>query len=160
MDTLRKIKSYLSWKRFFIIATVIILLIIAVSVYKTYLVPMMNPTYAPNKEFIEVDEADKDAELIIFTVDWCPYCKKAMPIWDEFKKEYDGKKIQGYNIIFRTINCTDENDTEVTDMLSKYNVEGYPTIKLLKNGEVIAYDAKPELETLQQFLQTVLSDKQ
>ena len=39
----------------------------------------------------------------------------------------------------------------------KYNIDGYPTIKLLKDGDAITYDAKPEFETLQQFLQTVLA---
>ena len=38
----------------------------------------------------------------------------------------------------------------------KYNVEGFPTIKLLKDGQVIEYDAKPTKETLTQFLNTVL----
>ena len=44
----------------------------------------------------------------------------------------------------------------VNKMMNKYNVEGYPTIKLLKDGQVIEYDAKPSKETLTQFLNTVL----
>ena len=118
----------------------------------------MNPTYAPNKEFIEKGEEENDAELLIFTVDWCPYCKKAMPVWKKFQAEYNGKTINGYNLNFRTINCTDENDAEVKELLNKYSVDGYPTIKLLKDGDAITYDAKPEFNTLQQFLQTVLEN--
>jgi hypothetical protein len=41
-------------------------------------------------------------------------------------------------------------------MMNKYNVEGYPTIKLIKDGQVIEYDAKPSKETLTKFLNTVL----
>lgn len=156
METLKKLRSYLSWKLFFIMVAIVILIVAIVFVYKKYLVPKMNPTYAPNKEFIEKSDEASDAELLIFTVDWCPYCKKAMPIWKKFKEEYDGKTINGYNLNFRTINCTDENDAEVKDMLNKYSVDGYPTIKLLKDGDAITYDAKPEFNTLQQFLQTVL----
>lgn len=156
METLKKLRSYLSWKLFFIMVAIVILIVAIVFVYKKYLVPKMNPTYAPNKEFIEKSDEVSDAELLIFTVDWCPYCKKAMPIWKKFKEEYDGKTINGYNLNFRTINCTDENDAEVKDMLNKYSVDGYPTIKLLKDGDAITYDAKPEFNTLQQFLQTVL----
>jgi hypothetical protein len=37
-------------------------------------------------------------------------------------------------------------------MANKYNVVGYPTIKLVKNDKVFEYDAKPELESLNQFL--------
>jgi thiol-disulfide isomerase/thioredoxin len=156
METLKKLRSYLSLKLFFIMVAIVILIVAIVFVYKKYLVPKMNPTYAPNKEFIDKGEDSSDAELLIFTVDWCPYCKKAMPVWKKFKEEYNGKTINGYNLNFRTINCTDENDAEVKDMLNKYNIDGYPTIKLLKDGDAITYDAKPEFNTLQQFLQTVL----
>jgi hypothetical protein len=41
-------------------------------------------------------------------------------------------------------------------MMDKYSVEGYPTIKLLKDGQVIEYDAKIDKKTLEQFLNTVL----
>ena len=158
METLKKLRSYLSWKLFFIMVAIVILIVAIVFVYKKYLVPKMNPTYAPNKEFIEKGEEEKDAELLIFTVDWCPYCKKAMPVWKKFQAEYNGKTINGYNLNFRTINCTDENDAEVKELLNKYSVDGYPTIKLLKDGDAITYDAKPEFNTLQQFLQTVLEN--
>lgn len=158
MDTLRKARSYLSWKLFFIIVTIALLIAAIIYVYKNYLVPKMNPTYAPNKEFVDKDDDDREAEIMIFTVDWCPYCKKAIPVWDKFQKEYEGRKINGYTLYFRTINCTDENDAEVKDLLNRYNIDGYPTIKLIKDGEPISFDAKPEFETLQQFLQTVLSN--
>ena len=158
MDTLRKAGSYLSWKLFFIIVTIALLIAAIVYVYKNYLVPKMNPTYAPNKEFVDKDDDDRETEIMIFTVDWCPYCKKAIPVWDKFQKEYEGRKINGYTLYFRTINCTDENDAEVKDLLNRYNIDGYPTIKLIKDGEPISFDAKPEFETLQQFLQTVLSN--
>ena len=158
METLKKVRSYFSWKLFFIMVAIVILIAAIVFVYKKYLVPKMNPTYAPNKEFIEKSDEEKDAELLIFTVDWCPYCKKAMPVWKKFQAEYDGKTINGYNLNFRTINCTDENDAEVKEMLNKYGIDGYPTIKLLKDGDAITYDAKPEFNTLQQFLQTVLEN--
>jgi hypothetical protein len=44
----------------------------------------------------------------------------------------------------------------VEQMMDKYKIEGYPTIKLLKDGQVIEYDAKPSKDTLTQFLNTVL----
>ena len=65
------------------------------------------------------------------------------------------KMINGYKIIFTEINCSEET-AEVDKMMNQYNVEGYPTIKLLKDGQIIEYDAKPSKETLTQFLNTVL----
>jgi hypothetical protein len=40
--------------------------------------------------------------------------------------------------------------------MDKYNIEGYPTIKLIKDNQVIEYDAKPTKLTMEQFLITVL----
>ena len=150
-----------AWK-FILILVAVVLLIIAIHyVWKNYVSPKLNPTYVANKEFTGTGAEGDDsnvAYLKMFVVDWCPYCKKAIPVWDKFQKEYEGRKINGYTLYFRTINCTDENDAEVKDLLNRYNIDGYPTIKLIKDGEPISFDAKPEFETLQQFLQTVLSN--
>jgi hypothetical protein len=95
------------------------------------------------------------AELLLFYVNWCPHCKTAKPIWNELKTEYENKTINGYKVIFTEIDCTTET-AEIEQMVNKYNIEGYPTIKLLKDGQVIEYDAKPSKATLEQFLNTVL----
>ena len=92
---------------------------------------------------------------MLFSVDWCPHCKKAKPIWEELKTEYENKTVNGYTIIFTDIDCTNETP-EIEKIITKYKIEGYPTIKLLKNGQVIEYDAKPSKATLEEFLNTVL----
>jgi thiol-disulfide isomerase/thioredoxin len=99
--------------------------------------------------------SNKTATLMLFYVDWCPHCKTAKPAWNNIKSEYENKTINGYKVIFTEVNCTDET-AEVEQMMNKYNIEGFPTIKLLKDGQVIEYDAKPTKETLTQFLNTVL----
>jgi thiol-disulfide isomerase/thioredoxin len=99
--------------------------------------------------------SSKQAELMLFYADWCPHCKTAKPIWNELKSEYQNKTINGYNVLFTEINCTNEN-AETEQMMNKYNIEGFPTIKLLKDGQIIEYDAKPAKDTLKEFLNTVL----
>jgi thiol-disulfide isomerase/thioredoxin len=99
--------------------------------------------------------SSKEAEILLFYVDWCPHCKTAKPAWEEIKAQYENKTINGYTVIFTEINCTEETE-EITQMMNKYNIEGFPTIKLLKDGQVIEYDAKPTKDTLDQFLNTVL----
>jgi thiol-disulfide isomerase/thioredoxin len=106
-------------------------------------------------ENIENSDASKQAELILFSVDWCPHCKTAKPIWEELKTEYDNKTINGYTVLFTDINCTNETP-EIEKMIATYKIEGYPTIKLLKDGKVIEYDAKPSKSTLTEFLNSVL----
>jgi thiol-disulfide isomerase/thioredoxin len=96
-------------------------------------------------------EGDKNAQLFLFKVDWCPHCKKAKPVFDEVEKELNGKQINGYTVSFKTVDCEAE-----PDMADKFKIEGYPTIKLVKDGQVIEYDAKPEKEKIKEFLDTVL----
>jgi len=94
---------------------------------------------------------DKSAQLYLFKVDWCPHCKTAKPVFDEVEKELNGRPINGYVVTFKTVDCEAE-----PDMADKFKVDGYPTIKLVKNGEVIEYDAKPEKDKIIEFLMTVL----
>jgi thiol-disulfide isomerase/thioredoxin len=95
---------------------------------------------------------NKTAEILFFYTDWCPHCTSAKPEWNSFKEE---TKTNGYNITFNEINCTKETPKSEA-MMEKYKVEGFPTIKLLANGKVYDFDAKPTKETLSKFLNTVL----
>jgi thiol-disulfide isomerase/thioredoxin len=92
---------------------------------------------------------------MLFYVDWCPHCKSAKPAWNDLKAEYENKAINGYKVIFTEVDCTNET-AEVSQLMDQYKIEGYPTIKLLKDAQVIEYDAKPTKDTLVQFLKTVL----
>ena len=100
-------------------------------------------------------ESTSDVEILFFYTDWCPYCKTAKPEWNKVKEELDGTKLKSYNLIFKDINCTNENK-ENSALMTTYKIEGYPTIKLIKNNEVIDYDAKPNSETLKQFIESVV----
>ena len=90
--------------------------------------------------------------MMIFTVDWCPHSKKAIPIWNEIKEEYNNKVFNGYKLVFSQINGEDN-----PAMADKYKVDGYPTIKLLKDNQVIEYDAKPSIAHLKEFLNSTLA---
>jgi thiol-disulfide isomerase/thioredoxin len=139
-----------------IIIAVILFAIIAGVYYYYYMMPKMNAKYQPNSENVqESTSGNSTAEVLFFYADWCPHCKTAKPIWNDLKAEYENKTINGYKVVFTDVNCSEET-AEVDKMMNQYNVEGYPTIKLLKDGQIIEYDAKPSKETLTQFLNTVL----
>jgi thiol-disulfide isomerase/thioredoxin len=138
-----------------ILMVVIIFLCIAIYLYNKYVTPMLEPEFVSNKEFTDKDDEKENVEnveIIIFTVEWCPHSKKAIPIWNEFKETYPDKTYNGYKLVFTEING--EENSEIAD---KYKVEGYPTIKLLKGNQIIEYDAKPSLPHLQEFLQSTLN---
>ena len=99
--------------------------------------------------------APSEAIIILFSVDWCPHCKTAKPEWEQAKQELNGKVINGYTVVFNEVDCTSES-AEVEKQIEQYKITGYPTIKLLKDGQVIEYDAKPTKATIINFLNTVL----
>ena len=139
-----------------IILAVIVFVIIAILYYFYYVAPQMKANYKPNREQIpNGSTSNNEAELMFFFAEWCPHCKTAKPIWIDLKSEYENKTINGYRVIFTEVNCSEET-AEVERLMNQYNVEGYPTIKLLKDGQIIEYDAKPSKDALRQFLNTVL----
>jgi thiol-disulfide isomerase/thioredoxin len=154
MSKIKNAGSAFSMTTILYIVAAILFIIIAVFVYYQYVKPSLNPTYTANREK-QHGEASNEAELMFFYTDWCPHCKSAKPDWAEVKAEYENKTINGYHIIFTEVNCTTESD-EVEKLMNKYKIEGYPTIKLLKDGQIIEYDAKPSKDTIIQFLNSVL----
>lgn len=152
----KRVKGYTSrinTSTIFMVA--IIIIFISVSIYFYVSKFKHNFKYNLENNTDNNNNNTSQAELMLFSVDWCPHCKKAKPIWEDLKQEYENKTVNGYTIIFTDIDCTNENP-EIEKIINKYKIEGYPTIKLLKNGQVIEYDAKPSKATLEEFLNTVL----
>ena len=159
---LEKIKEntllLLTNRKFLIIIVVsAILIAAALWVYTTYIVPKLQPSFVPNKEFIPQGEDVTQADLYFFCVDWCPHCKAAKPALAAVKDKYENEKINGVQVTFHFVNGEKE-ESSVTDFEKKYNVkiDGFPTIYLVKGEQVIEYDAKPNEKTLTEFLHTTL----
>ena len=152
---LATIKSKMTPAVIAIVIFCILLIGFSIYYYYKYVAPKLKPTYNAATGIDSGPAGSKQAEIILFYVDWCPHCKTAKPIWDELKSEYKNKTINGYHVVFTDVNCSEET-AEVERMMNQYSIEGYPTIKLLKDGQIIEYDAKPSRDTLVQFLNTVL----
>lgn len=157
LSRIKSVAGNMSTTAIIAIVAVILFGILAAFYYIYYIAPNMKASYKPNSEQIPAGSgsANSSAELLFFFADWCPHCKAAKPIWNDLKAEYENKTINGYKVIFTEVDCSTET-AEVDKMMNQYNIEGYPTIKLLKDGQVIEYDAKPSKATLTQFLNTVL----
>ena len=97
-----------------------------------------------NKEFVPKDSSE-DAVIMFFYTEWCPHCKKAMPIWVDFQAK--NPTVNGVTINYHTVDC--DNEPEVAQ---QFGIEGYPTIKLKYGNQVVEYDAKTDPDTLKQFL--------
>lgn len=128
---------------------------VAIWVYNTYVIPRLQKSYVPNKEYIEKQPGmnGNSADLYFFYTTWCPHCKTAKPEWDKFKEDLNTNgHSSGVNLNFIEVDC--EKDPTTTE---KFKVTGYPTIKIHYNNNTVEYDAKPELGTLHQFLDSVLN---
>jgi thiol-disulfide isomerase/thioredoxin len=137
---------------------VLVVVIFGVILYYgyNYLTKKYSVGYKANSEHIPVDGVSgNEAELLLFSANWCPHCKAAKPIWEEVKNEYKGKTVNGYTIVFTDVDCTNESP-DVARMMDRYKIEGFPTIKLIKNGQVIEFDAKVTKANLEQFINTAV----
>jgi thiol-disulfide isomerase/thioredoxin len=156
----KTIYSKFSWTMVMYIILIILFILIIVYFYRQSSVNANNSSnYKINRENMNGQGGNTGkgnaAELILFYVDWCPHCKTAKPEWESLKSQYEGKTINGYNVIFTEYNCTNES-AEIEQLINKFKIEGYPTVKLIKDNQIIEYDAKPTKATMEEFLNTVL----
>jgi thiol-disulfide isomerase/thioredoxin len=139
---------------------IVLVILIAVSVwcYYRYAKPAIStqkqgniPNYGKNET----------VHFYFFNVDWCPHCIKAKPEWERFCDKYDGTEINGYIISCvggkNGTDCTKTEETEVVEIIQRFNVEHYPTLKLVKDSDVVEFDAKINYDNLEKFAQTVLA---
>jgi len=137
-------------KNLLMMLVLLIFILISGYAYKVYVIPKLEPKFVANKEFVPKDSSE-DAVIMFFYTEWCPHCKKAKPIWGKLKEDYNQKVINNTKLSFKEIDCDKEEE-----MANKYNIEGYPTIKLQKGNKIIEFDAKPEESSLIKFIDSSL----
>jgi len=154
-----KIISTVYNKKFFMIIILVAAFIaLALYVYNVYVAPRLQPAFVPNKEFVPTDDkAISSATIYFFFASWCPYSKKAKPVWDEVRTKHEGQKINGIRVEFKEVDG-DKQEADVTAFEEKYKVkiDGYPTIYLVKGDQVVTYNAKVTAANLSEFLTTAL----
>ena len=153
----------LSYKTIILTFVIVVSLVIIILYYNKTIKPLfvkndkLQSDYSnnTNTESNSNTTHENTCEFLFFHVKWCPYCKTAVPIIDEIRNEYQNKVINGYNVIFTDIDCTVETP-EIENVVNKYKIEGYPTIKLIKDGIIIDFEAKPTKDSIVEFLNTAI----
>lgn len=169
-----KTKYY--YKYILIVFLAILFIGVATYVYRHIFKPKRE-----NKEFDNVaNTVDRKSiiQVFMFFVDWCPHCKTAKPEWDSFKRQFNGTTVNGSVVKCYDINCTDDNGSEVIQMdisdpanpvdtgiaqtsvktaelIRKYNIDSYPTIKLQKGTTTVDFDAKITEVSLSKLVNSV-----
>jgi thiol-disulfide isomerase/thioredoxin len=104
--------------------------------------------FIPNNEYIPTGL--QNATVILFYVDWCPYCKTTNDEYDLYSVNYISKNT-GININFNKVNC--ENQPDLAD---QYNITEYPTIVLVKDDMKFYYDSNFSEETMDKFIDSTM----
>lgn len=131
---------------------------IGVYVYKTYVSSYLGSSlegYASSmgENAPPSSENQKTATLYMFGTSWCPHCKTAKPIWDDYVRNNENLKVGNYDILFKSIDCDAEKN-----IADKFNVKGYPTFKLERGpGDIVEFEAKPTHDNFTSLLQTSLT---
>ena len=89
-----------------------------------------------------------NSKLVLFYADWCKHCKNIKSDWDSASKLVN----RDDNIKMIKINCGDTNNREQKKIMEKYNINGYPTILVLKNGKIVnSYDGNKDKQSFIDF---------
>ena len=83
--------------------------------------PIEIPADGVVTDFNEVEKSDRPA-VIMFYVDWCTYCRRFMPVFGDFAKQYKD------NYIFAAINC---DKPENIKYVQEYHIMGFPTLYIV-----------------------------
>ena len=167
----------------FLLYTGIVLLFLGIGyyVYNYYILPRINPSWVANNEFLNEDKKSQESEetrpgerpqpdepeptisnIYLFHADWCPYSKKVFPTWNQVKDGMDNKIYNNYRLNFMEIDGDKQPqdlnffEVEYLKNAEKKKIDGYPSIYLVKDGTVTEFDAEPTVDTLTEFIKSVL----
>lgn len=137
----------------------LIVVIVAGYYLKKYIEGTMKQTnkYEENVDDIPANDGlnYKTATVYFFFTTWCPYSLSAIPEWEKIVAKFSDNPVNGYHVKFIDLDCTKET-VETENYMNKFNITGYPTIKMVKNDEIIEFDAKANEANIETFLTSVL----
>ena len=141
---------------YYIIAALVLIIFVYAGnyAYKNFYANKVANKYA---NVSNANRRNKEVDIIFFHVDWCPHCKKALPEWNTFKQQYDGKETNGYVVKCIDMDCTTES-SDVARAINTYKIDSYPTIKMIKEQQTIEFDSKITVNSLEQFVNTMLNN--
>ena len=160
----------------FLLYAGIVLLFLGIGyyVYNYYILPRINPSWVANNEYLtkeenrpgehpQPEEPDPTlASVYLFHADWCPYSKKVFPTWNKVKDDMDNKIYNKNRVNFIEIDGDKQPqdlnyfEVEYLKNAEKKKIDGYPSIYLVKDGVVTEFDAEPTVDTLTEFIKSVL----
>jgi thiol-disulfide isomerase/thioredoxin len=132
----------------------LLFILVSIFAYKKYAQDKMKKK--PYHDVANANHNPQQVQILFFSTEWCPYCKKAQPEWDKFTKKTD--VVNNYKLICTKMDCTNGDDPDVKTNIQKYDIQHYPTVKMLFKGDIIDFDSKITEETLTKFVNSILNE--
>ncbi|KAI7892401.1 thioredoxin-like protein [Mucor mucedo] len=128
-------------------------------VRKTFLFAAIAATFSALTHSVLADEAsdvltlsdknfdkevlDQDLMLVEFFAPWCGHCKALAPEYEIAATTLKDKEIK-----IAKVDCTENQD-----LCQKYDVRGYPTLKVFRNGETSDYKGARKADGIVSYMQ-------
>lgn len=99
---------------------------------------------------INLTPEDNEVVMVLFYTEWCGYCKKFKPEWEKASRQMNNTKVNNNKVRFEKVDC-DAN----SELAKEYEVNGYPTVKILRKGKVEDYEGERSLSGIKAYLESL-----
>lgn len=137
-----------------------IFVLIGVYFYKKYVTPKFNQNFTDVANENQLNGIVPTVDMYFFSADWCPHCTKAKPEWTSFSDEYHETIVNNHKIMCHSVDCTEngKDDPLVLELMNKYEVKSFPTLKVRMDDNTIDFDSKITKSSLDKFVKSVVSN--
>jgi thioredoxin-like negative regulator of GroEL len=80
--------------------------------------------------------------LVLFFAPWCAHCMQFKPTYEKAAKQLEG-----------SLTVSMVNGMKNNILLSRFNIQGYPTVLFLQNNEVFTYTGPQDVGAIVAFAQ-------
>tara|TARA_B100000674_G_C37895084_1_gene940923 strand:- start:472 stop:1083 length:612 start_codon:yes stop_codon:yes gene_type:complete len=95
----------------------------------------------------QLNVGGNEIALVKFYAPWCGHCQTLAPKWEELTKKHHNTTKNGKRVKVLSVDC-DKHEK----IGERYNVQGYPTVRLITKNKQYEYEDAREVPQLESFL--------